>query len=45
MGKMRNIYKTLVRKPEERRPLERPRHRCEDNIRMNLREMGWECVD
>jgi len=32
----------LVGKPEGRRPLERPRHRWEDNIRMNLREIVWE---
>jgi hypothetical protein len=36
----------LVRKPEEKRPLGRPGHKLEDNIRMNLKEivckgMGW----
>jgi hypothetical protein len=31
----------LVRKPEEKRPLVRPRCRWEDGIRMDLREMGW----
>jgi hypothetical protein len=31
-------------KPEGKRPLGRPRHRWEDNIRMDLREMGWEIV-
>jgi hypothetical protein len=30
-----------VGKPEGRRPLERPRHRWEDNIEMDLREVGW----
>jgi hypothetical protein len=33
---MRNPYKILVRKPEGMRPLERGRHRWEDNVRMNL---------
>jgi hypothetical protein len=35
----------LVRKPDGKRPLGRPRHRWEDNIRIDLREIGWECVD
>jgi hypothetical protein len=35
----------LVGKPEGRRPLGRPRRRWEDNIRMDLREVGCECVD
>jgi hypothetical protein len=39
------VYKTLVRIPEEKRPLRRPRYRWEDNIRMNLGEVGWEGVD
>jgi hypothetical protein len=46
MGKNRNAYRILVGKPEGKRPLGRPRHRWEDNIRMDLREieeggMGW----
>jgi hypothetical protein len=45
MGGMRNAYDILVGKPEGKRPLGRPRHRWEDNIRMNLREIGWEGVD
>jgi hypothetical protein len=45
MGKMRNAYKILVRKPEGKRPLRRPGHRWEDNIGMDLREIGWEGVD
>jgi hypothetical protein len=32
----------LVGKPEGKRPLGRPRHRWEDNIRMDLRKIGWE---
>jgi hypothetical protein len=35
----------LVRKPEGKRPLGRPRHIWEDNIRMDLREIRWEGVD
>jgi hypothetical protein len=42
---MRNAYKILVSKPEGKRPLRRPRHRWEDDIRMDLREVGWEGVD
>jgi len=44
-GEMRNTYKILVSKPEGRKPHRRPRHRWEDNIRMDLREIGWEVVD
>jgi hypothetical protein len=40
MGKRRVIYRILVGKPEEKRPLGRPRHRCEDNIKMDLQEVG-----
>jgi hypothetical protein len=42
---MVHAYKIVVGKPEGKRPLGRPRHRREDNIRMDLREIGWECVD
>jgi hypothetical protein len=38
MGEMRKAYKFLVGKPERKRPLGRPRHKWEDNVRMNLRE-------
>jgi hypothetical protein len=38
MLEKRNAYKILARKPEEKRPLERPRHRWENNIRVDLRE-------
>jgi hypothetical protein len=36
MGEERSMYKVLVGKSEERRPLERPRRRWKDNIRMDL---------
>jgi hypothetical protein len=42
---MRNAYKILGRKHEGKRPLEIPRHRCEDNIRMGLLKIWWEGVD
>jgi hypothetical protein len=42
---LRNTYCILIGNPEEKRPLGRPRHRWEDNIGMNLREIGWEVVD
>jgi hypothetical protein len=41
MGKRRGAYRAIVGKPEGRRPLERPRRRWEDNIKMDLREVGW----
>jgi len=44
-GEGRGVCRVLVGKPEGRRPLGRPRHRWEDNIRMDLREVGCGCVD
>jgi hypothetical protein len=41
MGKMRNLYKVLVGKPEGKRPLGRHRRRWEENISMYLRETRW----
>jgi hypothetical protein len=40
-----NVYRVLMGKPEGKRPLERPRHRWEDGIRMDLREVGCGSVD
>jgi hypothetical protein len=45
MGEMRNAYKILFRKPEGKKPLRRPRHRWENNIRKDLGEIGWGSVD
>jgi hypothetical protein len=45
MGEKRNEYRLLVRKPEGKRPLRRPRRRWVDNIRMDLGEMEWGDVD
>jgi hypothetical protein len=39
MGEGRGMYRVLVRKPEGKRPLGRPKRRWEDNIRMDLQEM------
>jgi hypothetical protein len=39
MGEMRNVCKILVGKPERKRLFGRPRHRCDDNIKMDLREI------
>jgi hypothetical protein len=38
MGERKCAYRVLVVKPEEKRPLGRPRHRCEDNIKMDRQE-------
>ena len=40
MGERRGVYRVLVGKPEGKRPLGRPRRRLEDNIKMDLQEMG-----
>jgi hypothetical protein len=40
MGERRGAYRVLVGKPEGRRPLGRPRRRWEDNIKIDLREVG-----
>jgi hypothetical protein len=44
-GEKRNAYGLLVEKPEGKRQLRRPRRRWEDNIRMDLGEVGWGDVD
>jgi hypothetical protein len=44
-GEKRNAYRILVGKPEGKRPLGRPRRRWVDNIKMDLREIGWDGVD
>jgi len=41
MGERRGVYSILVGKPEGKRPLGRPRRRWEDNIKMDLQEMGY----
>jgi hypothetical protein len=44
MGEEGNVYKVLMGKPEEKRPFGRPRRRWEDEIRMDLGEIGWGSV-
>jgi hypothetical protein len=45
MGETRNAYRILVGKPEGKRPLGGPRCRWVNNIKMDLRELGWDGVD
>ena len=45
MGERRDVYRVLVRKPEGKRSLERPRRRWEDNIKMDLQEVGCGGMD
>jgi hypothetical protein len=44
MGEGRNVYRVLMGNPERKRPLERPRRRWENGIKMDLREIGWGVV-
>jgi hypothetical protein len=41
MGEGRNVYRVLVGKAAGKRPLGKPRRRWEDDIKMDLREIGW----
>jgi hypothetical protein len=45
MGEKTNAYRILAGKPEGKRPLVRHRNRWEDNIKINLREIGWGGMD
>jgi hypothetical protein len=45
MGLRRGTYRVLVWKPEEKRPLGRPRHRWEDSIKMDHQEVRWRGLD
>ena len=45
MGERRVAYRVLAGKPEGKRPLGSPRHRREDNIKMNLQEVGGGGMD
>jgi hypothetical protein len=44
-GEAKNVCRILVGKPEGKRPLGRPRRRWMGNINMDLKEMGWVCMD
>jgi hypothetical protein len=41
MGERRDAYRILVGRPEGRKPLGRPSRRWEDNIKMDLKDVGW----
>ena len=45
MEEGRGVHKVLVGKPDGKRPLGRPRHRWEDNIKMDLQGVGRGCED
>jgi len=45
MGERRGVYRVLVGKPEEKRPISRPRRRWENNINMDLQEVGCGGMD
>jgi len=45
LGEKRGVYRVLVGKPEGKRPLGRPWRRWEDNINMDLQEVGCGCMD
>jgi hypothetical protein len=45
VGEMRNAYKILVGKHEGERPIGKPRCRLENNIRIDLRKIGWGYVN
>ena len=45
MGQRRGVYRVLVGKPNGKRPLRRPRRKWENNIKMDLQEVGCGCMD
>jgi hypothetical protein len=45
MGEKGNAYRKLVGRPEDKRPLGRPRRRWVNNIKMDLREIEWDGMD
>jgi hypothetical protein len=40
MGEGKGVYRVLIGKPEGKRPLGRPKHRMEDNIKLDIRDIG-----
>ena len=45
MWERRGVYRVLVGKPEGNRPLGRPKHRWQDNSKIDIQEVGCECMD
>jgi hypothetical protein len=45
MGEKKNTYRILVGKPKGKRPLEKPRRIWVGDMKMDLREIGWDCID
>ena len=45
MEDKRDAYRFMVGRPERKRPLERPKHRWEDNTKIDLKEVGWGDMD
>jgi hypothetical protein len=45
MGEKMNAFKLLVGKPEGKRLLGKPRRKWVDNIKMDLRDIGWDVMD
>ena len=45
MEDKRDAYRFMVGRPEGKRPLERPKHRWEDNTKIDLKEVGWGDMD
>jgi hypothetical protein len=45
VGEKRGVYRVLVGTPEGKRSLGRPRHRCQDNIKMDLQQVGCGGMD
>jgi hypothetical protein len=44
MGDWRGAYRVLMGRPDRKRPLGRPRSKWEDNIKIDLQEVGWEAL-
>jgi hypothetical protein len=44
-GDKRNAFRVMMGKSERKRPVERPKDRWEDNIKMKLKEIGWGGMD
>jgi hypothetical protein len=45
VGENRNVYRIFVGKPEGNGPLGRPRRKWEDNIKMDVRDIGWDGIE